>query len=61
MILNPHFVPQPMLLFACVIRYIMSHADQPILRKQELDALIAQAFSPELMNANFLQDLQVSI
>ncbi|CAB3362557.1 Hypothetical predicted protein [Cloeon dipterum] len=59
MILNPHYVPQPMLLFACVIRYIMSHTDQPILRKQELDALIAQAFSPELINANFLQDLQL--
>ncbi|XP_059487987.1 constitutive coactivator of PPAR-gamma-like protein 1 [Neocloeon triangulifer] len=59
MILNPHYVPQPMLLFACVIRYIMSHTEKPILRKQEMDALIAQAFSPELMNANFLQDLQL--
>lgn len=30
-----------------------------ILRRQELDAFIAQAFSPELMNAQYLQDLQV--
>ena len=30
-----------------------------ILRRQELDAFIVQAFSPELMNAQYLQDLQV--
>lgn len=30
-----------------------------ILRRQELDAFIVQAFSPELMNAPYLQDLQV--
>lgn len=41
-------------------RYIMSFSDKiKILRRQELDAFIAQAFSPELMNAQYLQDLQV--
>lgn len=31
-----------------------------VLRRWELDAFIAQAFSPELMNAQYLQDLQVN-
>lgn len=39
---------------------MMSFPDRRILRKHELDALIAQAFSPELMNATYLQDLQVN-
>lgn len=30
-----------------------------ILRRQELDAFIVQAFSPDLMNPQYLQDLQV--
>jgi hypothetical protein len=37
----------------------MSFTDKMILRKPELDAFIAQAFSPELMNAHYLQELQV--
>jgi hypothetical protein len=37
----------------------MSFTDKKILRKPELDAFIAQAFSPELMNAHYLQELQV--
>lgn len=43
----------------CFFRYIMSFTDKKILRKPELDAFIAQAFSPELMNAHYLQELQV--
>lgn len=40
----------------------MSFSDKiKILRRQELDAFIAQAFSPELMNAQYLQDLQVKL
>lgn len=39
----------------------MSFSDKiKVLRRWELDAFIAQAFSPELMNAQYLQDLQVS-
>ncbi|KAF4518510.1 hypothetical protein B566_EDAN009710 [Ephemera danica] len=60
LMLNPTHVPQPMLIFACVIRYMMSFPDRGILRKHELDALIAQAHAPELMNATYLQDLQVN-
>jgi hypothetical protein len=37
----------------------MSFTDKKIFRKPELDAFIAQAFSPELMNAHYLQELQV--
>jgi len=39
----------------------MSFTDKKILRKPELDAFIAQAFSPELMNAHYLQELQVHL
>ena len=33
----------------------------PILRRQELDAFIVTAFSPDLMNAEFTQDLQLQL
>lgn len=38
----------------------MSYPDKCILRKQELDAFISQAFAPELMNSQYLQELTVS-
>lgn len=37
----------------------MSYPDQMLLSKVELDVFIAQAFSPALMNAIELQELQV--
>jgi FAD synthase len=47
-------------MFLLISRYIMTFSDKVnILRRQELDAFIVQAFSPELMNAQYLQDLQV--
>ncbi|XP_020294477.1 constitutive coactivator of PPAR-gamma-like protein 1 homolog isoform X2 [Pseudomyrmex gracilis] len=62
LMLNTSYVPQHLLVMACVLRYIMSFSDKiKILRRQELDAFIAQAFSPELMNAQYLQDLQLSL
>ncbi|XP_066992640.1 constitutive coactivator of PPAR-gamma-like protein 1 homolog [Anabrus simplex] len=60
LMLNPAYVPQHLLVMASVLRYIMS-TDKKILRKPELDAFIAQAFSPELMNAHYLQELQLSL
>ncbi|KAJ8666833.1 hypothetical protein QAD02_008495 [Eretmocerus hayati] len=55
-------VPQHLLVLACVLRYIMTFSDKiKILRRQELDAFIVQALSPELMNAQYLQDLQLSL
>ncbi|XP_076168865.1 constitutive coactivator of PPAR-gamma-like protein 1 homolog [Ptiloglossa arizonensis] len=60
LMLNTSYVPQHLLVMACVLRYIMSFSDHiKILRRQELDAFIAQAFSPELMNVQYLQDLQL--
>lgn len=47
-----------MLVMACVLRYIMSQL-KPILRRQELDAFLCQAYSPDLMNAQYLQELTV--
>ncbi|XP_011495096.1 PREDICTED: constitutive coactivator of PPAR-gamma-like protein 1 homolog [Ceratosolen solmsi marchali] len=62
LMLNTSYVPQHLLVMACVLRYIMTFSDKvKILRRQELDAFIVQAFSPELMNAEYLQDLQVSL
>jgi len=54
-------VPQPMLLMACVLRYIMTSSlgigGNPIIRKPELDAFLVTAFSPELRDDAFLDDL----
>jgi len=56
-------VPQPMLLMACVLRYIITASQQqgnnsqPIIRKPELDAFLVTAFSPELRNDALLDDL----
>ncbi|XP_069703261.1 constitutive coactivator of PPAR-gamma-like protein 1 homolog isoform X1 [Periplaneta americana] len=61
LMLNPAYVPQHLLVMASVLRYIMSFTDKKILRKPELDAFIAQAFSPELMNAHYLQELQLPL
>ncbi|XP_031778257.1 constitutive coactivator of PPAR-gamma-like protein 1 homolog isoform X1 [Nasonia vitripennis] len=62
LMLNTAYVPQHLLVMACVLRYIMTFSDKTkILRRQELDAFIVQAFSPELMNAQYLQDLQISL
>lgn len=62
LMLNTSYVPQHLLIMACVLRYIMTFSDKTkILRRQELDAFIAQAFSPELMNAQYLQELQLPL
>ncbi|XP_045475260.1 constitutive coactivator of PPAR-gamma-like protein 1 isoform X2 [Harmonia axyridis] len=60
LILNTSYVPQHMLIMACVLRYIMSQ-DRPIMRPQELDAFLCQAFSADLMNAQYLQELTLSV
>ncbi|XP_046396585.1 constitutive coactivator of PPAR-gamma-like protein 1 homolog [Ischnura elegans] len=61
LMLNPTYVPQHLLVIACVLRYIMSFPEKRVLRKPELDVFIAQAFSPELMNAHYLQELQLPL
>ncbi|XP_044580080.1 constitutive coactivator of PPAR-gamma-like protein 1 homolog isoform X2 [Cotesia glomerata] len=62
LMLNISYVPQHLLVMACVLRYIMCFSDKTkILRRQELDAFIVQAFSPDLMNPQYLQDLQLPL
>lgn len=58
LILNTAYVPQHMLIMACVLRYIMSQ-DRPIMRRHELDAFLCHAFNPNLMNPQYLQELTV--
>ncbi|CAG9857498.1 unnamed protein product [Phyllotreta striolata] len=60
LILNTAYVPQHMLIMACVLRYIMSQ-DKPIMRRHELDAFLCQAFNPNLMNPQYLQELTLNI
>lgn len=60
LILNTSYVPQHMLVMACVLRYIMSQS-KPILRRQELDAFLCQGYSPDLMNAQYLQELTLTM
>lgn len=60
LILNTAYVPQHMLIMACVLRYIMSQ-DRPIMRRHELDAFLCHAFNPNLMNPQYLQELTVRL
>lgn len=59
LILNTSYVPQHLLILACVLRYIMS-LERPIMRRNELDVFLCQAVNPDLMNAQYLQELMVS-
>ena len=52
LMLSTSHVPQHLLLFGSVLRYIMAHNN--ILRKPELDAFLVTAFSPELNDSDFL-------
>ncbi|KAK8739831.1 hypothetical protein OTU49_003219 [Cherax quadricarinatus] len=61
LMLHTSHVPQHLLIMATVLRYIMSTSNGPILRKQELDAFLVTAFSPDLTNAHYLQDLQLPL
>ncbi|XP_044271706.1 constitutive coactivator of PPAR-gamma-like protein 1 isoform X2 [Tribolium madens] len=60
LILNTGYVPQHMLIMACVLRYIMSQ-DKPIMRRHELDAFLCQAFNVDLMNPQYLQELTLNV
>ncbi|XP_008198021.1 constitutive coactivator of PPAR-gamma-like protein 1 isoform X2 [Tribolium castaneum] len=60
LILNTGYVPQHMLIMACVLRYIMSY-DKPIMRRHELDAFLCQAFNVDLMNPQYLQELTLNV
>lgn len=59
LMLNPSYVPQHLLVLATVLRYIMSFPDKGVLRKHELDAIIATAMDPQLSNSEYNQELSV--
>ncbi|XP_060800922.1 constitutive coactivator of PPAR-gamma-like protein 1 isoform X3 [Amyelois transitella] len=59
LMLNISYVPQHLLILATVLRFIMTSQLQ-ILRRQELDAFLATAFSNDLMNALHLQEMTVN-
>lgn len=61
LMLNRGFVPQHMLVLACVLRYIVTNPDKKILTRPELDAFLATAFSPQLINVEYTQELVVSL
>lgn len=55
--LNRNCVPQHLLVLACVLRYILTNPDRSILTRQELDAFIVTAFSPQLVNVDYTQEM----
>lgn len=61
LMLNRSYVPQHMLVLACVLRYIVTSPDRKILNRLELDAFLATAFSPDINNVDFTQELVVGI
>lgn len=61
LMLNRSYVPQHMLVLACVLRYIITSPDRKILSRLELDAFLTTAFSPDINNVDFTQELVVRI
>lgn len=57
LMLNRSYVPQHMLVFACVLRYIATSPDRNILTRHELDAFLVTAFSPQLGNVEYTQKM----
>lgn len=57
LMLNRSYVPQHMLVMACVLRYIVTSPDRNILTRPELDAFLATAFSPHIVNVDYTQEL----
>ncbi|KAI4461927.1 constitutive coactivator of peroxisome proliferator-activated receptor gamma [Holotrichia oblita] len=60
LILNTAYVPQQMFVLACVLRYIMA-LERPIMRRNELDVFLCQAYNPDLMNVQYLQELTLNV
>ncbi|XP_043239958.1 constitutive coactivator of PPAR-gamma-like protein 1 homolog [Amphibalanus amphitrite] len=59
---NTVYVPEHLLVLACVLRFILSQtsgSQQPSIYKPELDAFIAQALCPKLADTQYLQELQL--
>ncbi|XP_050414572.1 constitutive coactivator of PPAR-gamma-like protein 1 [Patella vulgata] len=54
---NTNYVPQPLLVMCCVLRYIVQFGR--VLQRQELDAFLAMAVSPLLVDVQTMQDLKL--
>lgn len=57
MMLNRNYVPQHLLVLACVLRYVVTCPDRNILTRHELDAFLVTAFSPQLGNVEYTQEM----
>uniref|UniRef100_A0A8C9ZDZ3 Family with sequence similarity 120 member A n=1 Tax=Sander lucioperca TaxID=283035 RepID=A0A8C9ZDZ3_SANLU len=57
--LNPGSVPTPLLVLCCVLRFMLHWPGVRILRRNELDAFLAQALSPKLYEPDQLQELKM--
>ncbi|XP_037654530.1 constitutive coactivator of PPAR-gamma-like protein 1 isoform X3 [Choloepus didactylus] len=57
--LNPASVPTHLVVLCCVLRYMVQWPGVRILRRQELDAFLAQALSPKLYEPDQLQELKI--
>lgn len=57
MMLNRNYVPQHLLVLACVLRYIVTNPDRNILSRHELDAFLVTAFSAQLGNVEYTQEM----
>ncbi|XP_051957708.1 constitutive coactivator of PPAR-gamma-like protein 1 homolog isoform X2 [Xyrauchen texanus] len=57
--LNPANVPTPLMVLCCVLRFMLQWPGIRILRRNELDAFLAQALSPKLYEPEQLQDLKI--
>ncbi|CRK95071.1 CLUMA_CG008549, isoform A [Clunio marinus] len=57
MMLNRNYVPQHLIVLACVLRYMVTNPDRNVLSRHELDAFLVTAFSPQLANVEYTQEM----
>ncbi|XP_063071846.1 constitutive coactivator of PPAR-gamma-like protein 1 homolog isoform X2 [Engraulis encrasicolus] len=57
--LNPANVPTQLLVLCCVLRFMLQWPGVRLLRRNELDAFLAQALSPKLYEPDQLQELKI--
>ncbi|XP_059186293.1 constitutive coactivator of PPAR-gamma-like protein 1 homolog isoform X2 [Centropristis striata] len=57
--LNPANVPTPLMVLCCVLRFMLHWPGVRILRRNELDAFLAQALSSKLYEPDQLQELKI--
>lgn len=57
--LNPANIPTPLLVLCCVLRFMLHWPGIRVLRRNELDAFLAQALSPKLYEPEQLQELKI--